>query len=443
MIGAAVPVAAMSILAAIALLFAMVLATSEFALSKLTRAIVEDLIQEEKKHAVALMELVNRRRVVIFVLRGVRTFTQVGFAVSMATIALHLANHWWLAGLVTIVIVTLAQFLANSVIATHWAQRNPTGAALLFTPLITRLVAIAHFFAPVAHKARAVLPQPERTEAEMRAEMADELREMVDQVGETEGFEDEDRQMLRSVFELGHTLVREVMVPRTEMVTISFDTPAHKALRLFVRSGFSRIPVTGTDTDDVRGILFFKDVVQRLQTYEGDHELRADQMMRPAEFTIEMKPADDLFARCRPSTSTSHWSSMNTVGFPASSPLKTSSRKSSANSPTNTIATQSNPKRFPPACGASPLGSRFGNSASCGEWNCTMMTSTLWAVCWPKQSVEFPSPEQLAICSACTWLPKKRAGAAAKLAQSCARMPPKFPPTTPTKARSSNAFSQR
>ena len=280
MIEAAVPVAAMSILAAIALLFAMVLATSEFALSKLTRAIVEDLIQEEKKHAVALMELVNQRRVVIFVLRGVRTFTQVVFAVSMATIALHLANHWWLAGLVTIVIVTLAQFLANSVIATRWAQRNPTGAALLFTPLITRLVGIARFFAPVAHKARAVLPQPERTEAEMRAEMADELREMVDQVGETEGFEEEDRQMLRSVFELGHTLVREVMVPRTEMVTISFDTPAHKALRLFVRSGFSRIPVTGTDTDDVRGILFFKDVVQRLETYEGDHELRADQMMR-------------------------------------------------------------------------------------------------------------------------------------------------------------------
>lgn len=255
MIEAAVPVAAMSIVAAIALLFAMALATSEFSLSKLTRAIVEDLIQEERKHAGALMELVDQRRVVIFVLRGVRTFTQVVFAVSMATIALHLANHWWLAGLVTIVVVTLAQFLANSVIATRWAQRNPTGAALLLTPLITRLVGIARFFAPVAHKARAVLPQPERTEAEMRAEMADELREMVDQVGETEGFEEEDRQMLRSVFELGHTLVREVMVPRTEMVTISFDTPAHKALRLFVRSGFSRIPVTGTDTDDVRGIL--------------------------------------------------------------------------------------------------------------------------------------------------------------------------------------------
>ena len=190
--------------------------------------------------------------------------------------------------------MTIVQFFANSIIATRWAQRNPTGIALFFTPLMTRLVSIAHFFSPAAQKVKAYLPQSERTEAEMRADMADELREMVDRVGETEGFEEEDREMLRSVFELGHTLVREVMVPRTEMLTIAFDVPARKALRLFVRSGFSRLPVIGEDTDDVRGILFFKDVVQRLENHDGEHELRADQMMRPAEFTIEMKPVDDL-----------------------------------------------------------------------------------------------------------------------------------------------------
>lgn len=294
MIEAAVPVAAMSILAAVALFGAMILATSEFSLAKLTRAIVEDLIEDEKKNATTLLELVENRRAAVFVLRGIRTFMQVVFAVSMTTIALHISDYWWLAGFVTIILVTIVQFLANSVIAARWAQRNPTGAALLFTPLTARLVALSRLFAPAVQKAQRFLPQPERTEAEMRAEMADELREMVDQVGETEGFEEEDRQMLRSVFELGRTLVREVMVPRTEMVTIAHDTPAQKALRLFVRSGFSRIPVTGTDTDDVRGILFFKDVVQRLQSYDGEQELRAEQMMRPAEFTIEMKPADDL-----------------------------------------------------------------------------------------------------------------------------------------------------
>ncbi|MBF1736488.1 MAG: HlyC/CorC family transporter [Trueperella pyogenes] len=280
MIEAAIPVAGMSILAAIALLSAMVFAASEFSIAKLTHAAVEDLIEDDKKNARALFKLVDQRRLVIFVLRGVRTFLQVVFAVSMATIALHFSHYWWLGGLVAIVIVTIVQFFANSIIATRWAQRNPTGIALFFTP--------------AAQKVKAYLPQSERTEAEMRADMADELREMVDRVGETEGLEEEDREMLRSVFELGHTLVREVMVPRTEMLTIAFDVPARKALRLFVRSGFSRLPVIGDDTDDVRGILFFKDVVQRLENHDGDHELRADQMMRPAEFTIEMKPVDDL-----------------------------------------------------------------------------------------------------------------------------------------------------
>ena len=294
MIEAAIPVAGMSILAAIALVSAMIFAASEFSIAKLTHAAVEDLIEDEKKNARALFKLVDQRRLVIFVLRGVRTFLQVVFAVSMATIALHFSHYWWLGGLVAIVVVTIAQFLANSIIATRWAQRNPTGITLFFTPLMTHLVAIAHFFSPAAQKVKTYLPQSERTEAEMRADMADELREMVDRVGETEGFEEEDREMLRSVFELGHTLVREVMVPRTEMLTIAFDVPARKALRLFVRSGFSRLPVIGEDTDDVRGILFFKDVVQRLENHDGEHELRADQMMRPAEFTIEMKPVDDL-----------------------------------------------------------------------------------------------------------------------------------------------------
>ena len=77
MIEAAIPVAGMSILAAIALLSAMVFAASEFSIAKLTHAAVEDLIEDDKKNARALFKLVDQRRLVIFVLRGVRTFLQV------------------------------------------------------------------------------------------------------------------------------------------------------------------------------------------------------------------------------------------------------------------------------------------------------------------------------------------------------------------------------
>ncbi len=93
------------------------------------------------------------------------------------------------------------------------------------------------------------------------------------------------------------------MVPRTDMVTIEAEMNAREALRVLVRSGFSRVPVIGESADDVRGILYFKDVVHRLETYGVDTDLTAEQMMRPAEYTIEggfhslsieMKAADDL-----------------------------------------------------------------------------------------------------------------------------------------------------
>ena len=76
--------------------------------------------------------------------------------------------------------------------------------------------------------------------------------------------------MIHSVFELGDTVAREVMVPRTDMVTID-ERPdaAAQAMSLFLRSGFSRIPVVGDDVDDVVGLLYLKDVVRRRQRRPG------------------------------------------------------------------------------------------------------------------------------------------------------------------------------
>ena len=72
--------------------------------------------------------------------------------------------------------------------------------------------------------------------------------------------------MIHSVFALGDTIAREVMVPRTEMVWIETDKTLRQALVLFLRSGFSRIPVIGEGVDDVLGVLYLKDVVRRTQS---------------------------------------------------------------------------------------------------------------------------------------------------------------------------------
>jgi CBS domain containing-hemolysin-like protein len=100
-----------------------------------------------------------------------------------------------------------------------------------------------------------------------------------------------ERQMIHSVFALGDTIAREVMVPRTETVWIESGKTLRQALALFLRSGFSRIPVIGESVDDVLGVLYLKDVIR-----ERDEARSVVDVMRQATFVPESKPVDDLLS---------------------------------------------------------------------------------------------------------------------------------------------------
>jgi CBS domain containing-hemolysin-like protein len=122
-----------------------------------------------------------------------------------------------------------------------------------------------------------------------------ELRGLVDFIERRPEIEPGEREMVRSVFELGETIVREVMVPRTDMVFIERDKTLDQALSLALRSGFSRIPVVGDNTDDVVGIAYLKDIVAWEHEHPGsDRTERIDAVMRPATFVPESKPVDEL-----------------------------------------------------------------------------------------------------------------------------------------------------
>jgi CBS domain containing-hemolysin-like protein len=105
----------------------------------------------------------------------------------------------------------------------------------------------------------------------------------------------DERAMIHSVFELGDTIVREVMVPRTDMVFVERDKTLRQALSLALRSGFSRIPVIGENEDDIVGIAYLKDIVTRSYEHrEGESVEKVDSIMRPATFVPESKPIDAL-----------------------------------------------------------------------------------------------------------------------------------------------------
>jgi CBS domain containing-hemolysin-like protein len=122
-----------------------------------------------------------------------------------------------------------------------------------------------------------------------------ELRGLVDFIEGRTDIEPGEREMVRSALELGDTIVREVMVPRTDMVFIEREKTLDQALSLALRSGFSRIPVVGDNTDDVVGIAYLKDIVVWEREHPGSEKTdRIDAVMRPATFVPESKPVDEL-----------------------------------------------------------------------------------------------------------------------------------------------------
>jgi CBS domain containing-hemolysin-like protein len=121
-----------------------------------------------------------------------------------------------------------------------------------------------------------------------------ELRELVDMAEQRGVVEHEERQMIQSVFELGNTIAREVMVPRTEVVYIEHSKTVRQGLALALRSGFSRIPVVGENLDDVIGVVYLKDMARRAQDPERARSTPVSEVMRPVTYVPESKQVDEL-----------------------------------------------------------------------------------------------------------------------------------------------------
>lgn len=107
--------------------------------------------------------------------------------------------------------------------------------------------------------------------------------------------EEFEQELLDSVEEFGETIVREIMVPRIDMATVAADSNLTKAMSVFLRRGYSRLPVVGKNIDDISGILYVKDVARILHESPAkmDKTLVGD-IARPVIFVPESKPVDDL-----------------------------------------------------------------------------------------------------------------------------------------------------
>jgi CBS domain containing-hemolysin-like protein len=122
-----------------------------------------------------------------------------------------------------------------------------------------------------------------------------EVRELVDLAAASSVIESDEGKMLQSVFELGDTIVREVMVPRTDLVFIERHKTLRQAMSLALRSGYSRMPVVGENLDDIVGMAYLKDVTKRVfDRHDAETTERIESIARPCLFVPDTKHVDDL-----------------------------------------------------------------------------------------------------------------------------------------------------
>ena len=287
-----IPTAALIACAVIVLALGALLSAGESALLRFTRAAADDLVEEGRRGAARVRRLAEHRPRVLGALSVARVAVDMLAAVLITLAASGLVRAWWQ----VLALALLANIILLGVVVGFsprtYGRRNPAGTLLALGGLLTWVDVLGAPQRRLLSRTRRSESAP--TDAETREAVNEDLREMIDEIGETDTIEDEDREMMRSVVELGQTLVREVMVPRTDMVTIDAHKPASAAMRLFIRSGYSRVPVIGEDADDVRGILYLKDVLRRLAAHPEHEELAVAGFVREAEYVPEMKPADDL-----------------------------------------------------------------------------------------------------------------------------------------------------
>jgi CBS domain containing-hemolysin-like protein len=277
--------------AAVLVIAAGLFAGAETAISRVSRVRIEDLVRDGRRGALRLQQVLTDPARYLNVLLLLRVVCELLATVLVTVVCLDNLPERWEAVLVAAGVMTLVSYVLVGVAPRTLARQHaPTlacrtaGVVLALTRVLGPIPRLLILLGNALTPGRGFRDGPFASEAE--------LRDLVDLAEETRVIEANEREMIHSVFELGDTIVREVMVPRTDIVFIERGKTVRQAVSLALRSGFSRIPVTGDNEDDVVGVVYLKDLVRR--SHEGKESDRVESVMRPATFVPDSKPVDEL-----------------------------------------------------------------------------------------------------------------------------------------------------
>lgn len=279
----------------ILILMAAFFAASETSLMRVSRIRVRYLVEKKEKNARKLERLIedpDKFFPSILLAALVVQLTAASLATWLTTRLTHNAGIGVAVGTA---IIAVLMFIFGELVPKAGASHHSEKVALRvtgiinFTSTVLRPIALASEWI-----ARSVL-KGLGVETKAREELVTEegeIKALVSAAEERDVIEEEEKEMIHSVFEFSDTLVREVMVPRPDMVTLAAKASVRDAVMLTIKRGYSRIPVYAEEIDNVVGILYAKDLLRHLK--EGKLECQVRELVRPAIFIPETKVLSDL-----------------------------------------------------------------------------------------------------------------------------------------------------
>ena len=220
-------------------------------------------------------------------------------AAVIVTVAFTLAfdSIWW-AMLAAAILMTVVSFVLVGASPRAVGRQHARGllrsSAWLVRAARIILGPLAHLLVVVGNRVTPGVPRGTSFASE------EQLLSMVDEAASQDLIEEDDRELIHSVFDFTDTFVRAVMVPRTDMVTMDAAATTQQAMQLFLDKGVSRVPVADGEADDITGVVYLKDLVQfAFRDESAWRDAPVAQIARPAVFVPESMKAETLLQQMK------------------------------------------------------------------------------------------------------------------------------------------------
>jgi CBS domain containing-hemolysin-like protein len=281
------------VVALILVAFGGLLAACDAAMVVLSRAELQETAMGAR-FRVSLLAIAADTGTHINAVNFVRVLAETSAAVLVTLAFTPIVDDPWLVLLIAAGIMTAVSFVLVGASPRSVGRTHPRGLLRLAAPIIrTARLVIGPLAGVLVWLGNRVTPGRARGAATFTSE--EQLLSMVDEATELRVLEQDDRELIHSIFEWGDTAVREVMVPRTDMVTIEATAKVEAAMRLLLDRAVSRVPVRAKDADDIVGVLHLRDVARVLteQPRKRAQHPSAAELARPVLFVPDSKKADE------------------------------------------------------------------------------------------------------------------------------------------------------